>query len=226
MNIHSWFTDLLLRAPGILIGLTFHEYAHGLVAYFFGDNTAKSSGRLTLNPLPHLDPLGTLALLIGPFGWAKPVPVNSMFFKHRRLGIIFVSIAGPVMNILLASGIAWFLVLFGNGLDIGGVDRALLLQIIQYAILINLGLSFFNLIPIPPLDGSNILAMLLPRRTVNGYLGWVRYAQMIFLVFILSDWVYSELHIGFPLFSFVAGPIFSGYVHGLSLLVGVRNFGI
>ncbi len=149
--------SVLLTVPALLIGLTFHEYAHALVAFRLGDPTAKNLGRLTLNPLKHLDPLGAIFLLIFKFGWAKPVPVNPLHFSDRQRGMLWVSLAGPGSNLVIAvvAVLLWKII----GIQKNFVDGVLL-----YIFHINVILAVFNVIPVPPLDGSKILAGLLPRK--------------------------------------------------------------
>jgi Zn-dependent protease len=150
--------NLLFMLPALLVGLTLHEFAHGLVAYWLGDNTAKNQGRLSINPLRHLDLLGSLFLLIFHFGWAKPVPINPMHFRgDRQRGLLLVSLAGPVTNLLIAiiTAVVWKFVEPGDNVYAGVLFRLFY---------INLILAVFNLIPVPPLDGSKILAGLLPAK--------------------------------------------------------------
>jgi len=146
-------TELILWVPGLLMALTFHEYAHGRVAYALGDPTAKQAGRLTLNPIAHLDPIGTIAIFIFHIGWAKPVPINPYFFRHPKRDIFLVSAAGPAANLILAiiSGVIL------KTLTILGQYGNALWNMILYTMSINVILMVFNLIPIPPLDGSKIL---------------------------------------------------------------------
>ena len=147
---------LLYMTPAVIIGLTFHEYAHAAAAYSLGDRTAYQQGRLTVNPAAHIDVLGILMLYLAGFGWARPVPVNPFNFRgNRDLGMLLVSLAGPVSNLLLAvAGAA----LLGAFLwNVPYADR-ITMEIIR----INVILAIFNLLPIPPLDGSKILAGLLP----------------------------------------------------------------
>jgi Zn-dependent protease len=207
MEIQGFLTNLLLRAPGILIGITIHEYAHGLVALWRGDPTARQEGRLSLNPLAHLDTLGTLMLVFGPFGWAKPVPVNYFNLDKPKRDMILVSLAGPASNILCA-GIIGTLIRFWNPAFIDFATGHNILLILKIAFLINIGLSFFNLLPIPPLDGSNILMGFLPHSKIPGYLNAMRYVPMIFFIAIFLEW--SPLHI--PTISFVLNPLFSPYL--------------
>ena len=143
-------------AAVLLYSVIIHEVSHGFVAYLFGDDTAKSYGRLTLNPASHLDPIGTLMLFIVGFGWARPVPVDYYRLKNSRFALICVSLAGCFANILIAT-IALFLLQFGNISSNPGLSIVL-----QVAAKINLILGAFNLIPIPPLDGSKILMSVLP----------------------------------------------------------------
>ena len=147
--------QLLLSIPALLIALTFHEYAHARMAYAWGDQTAKQAGRLTLNPLSHLDPIGTLMLLIARFGWAKPVPINPNYFRDVNKGIFWVSLAGPGMNMILAVLATILLVFFPN-------HNTYFYWILYYLQLYNVYLAIFNLLPLPPLDGSKILLALLP----------------------------------------------------------------
>jgi Zn-dependent protease len=212
----NFVRDLLIRAPGILAGLTIHEYCHGLVALWRGDPTAKQAGRLSLNPVAHLDPFGTLMLLFGPFGWAKPVPVNYYNLKNPRRDSALVSVAGPASNILCAIIIGLILRFFQNSFI--GADQALyLFLILKNAYEINIGLSFFNLLPIPPLDGSNILISFLPRSKVEPYFRLMRHVPMIFLVLIFVEFTFKIKTISlilFPLyipyFSFWNFIIFGG----------------
>jgi Zn-dependent protease len=147
---------ILYLTPAVLIGLTFHEYAHAAAAYRLGDRTAKYQGRLTLNPAAHIDVMGLIMLYLFKFGWARPVPVNPYNFRgDRRRGMLLVSLAGPAANLIIAVVAA---ILLGAFLwNIPYVNR-----ITQIIIEINVVLAIFNLIPVPPLDGSKILAGLLP----------------------------------------------------------------
>ena len=152
----------ILLIPLIFVSLTVHEYAHGYVAYRMGDYTAKNSGRLTLNPLAHIDWIGALCMLLFSFGWAKPVPVNPYNFrKGGSKGIVWVSIAGPLSNIILA-----FLIVLIYGVlfyTIPFVRTNLYINLIaQSWSAMNIGLAVFNLIPVPPLDGSKVLMYFLP----------------------------------------------------------------
>ena len=145
--------ELIMFTIVIVISLVIHEFSHGLVSYLQGDNTAKDHGRLTLNPISHIDPFGLIAIYIIHFGWAKPIPINPSNYKNRRLGIILTSLAGPMSNILLA-----FL-----GAVIGlklNPQSEIIIYFFKNFIEINVILAIFNIIPIPPLDGSKIFAEL------------------------------------------------------------------
>jgi Zn-dependent protease len=196
----------LLRIPAILLALTIHEYAHGWVASRCGDDTAREAGRLTLNPLAHLDVFGTLMMFFGPFGWAKPVPVNPYRLRQPRRDSILVSAAGPASNVLCAAVVGLLyrvIVLF----DVTSLMHPYILLFLQLAFLLNIGLSFFNLIPVPPLDGSRILMGLLPPSNVGRYLDYMRYAPRVFLVLIIAEWMF---HV--PLFSAIIYPVFKPYL--------------
>ncbi|MBD3320425.1 MAG: site-2 protease family protein [Chitinivibrionales bacterium] len=197
---------LLLRIPAILLALTFHEYCHGWVASLRGDSTARDLGRLTFNPFAHLDIFGTLMLLFGPFGWAKPVPVNFSNLKDPKKDSIYISAAGPVSNILLAciAGYAYRLFLMNNtflGSRAGYVDQ-FFIMLIQ----INLGISFFNLLPVPPLDGSKILMGLLPSSKVPSYIRYMEKAPLIFLILIVVEWSFN-----IPTISLILYPLYMPY---------------
>jgi Zn-dependent protease len=146
--------ELIMFTIVIVISLVIHEFSHGLVSYLQGDNTAKDNGRLTLNPISHIDPFGLIAIYLVHFGWAKPIPINSKNYKYRRLGIILTSLAGPLSNILLA--------FFGAIISTAVNSQSEIIRFfLNYLIYINVTLAVLNLIPLPPLDGSKILAELL-----------------------------------------------------------------
>ena len=160
-NPTEWLMDKILLLPGIVIGLSFHEFGHAAVAYKLGDNTPKLQGRVTLNPMAHIDWMGLAALFFCGFGWGQPVQINPFNFKHRRRDELFVALAGVVMNLLLAAAfvvIAKIVVMAGSNWIMNTTLGMGVWQIILYAIQINLVLMIFNLIPCPPLDGFNIIA--------------------------------------------------------------------
>jgi Zn-dependent protease len=176
---------ILSWIPAVLIALTFHEYAHGWMALRLGDHTARLAGRLTLNPIRHLDPIGTLLLFVVGFGWAKPVPVNPLNFRgDMKQGMMVVSLAGPGANLVLAFAGA---VILGVVMGIHGMAglESPLGSVLQAVVLVNLILAFFNLLPIPPLDGSKILAGLLPGRQTWLY-SLEQYGIIILLVLVFT----------------------------------------
>jgi Zn-dependent protease len=176
LDIGSLLRSLVLSAPAILFGLTIHEFSHGWVAWRLGDPTARSQGRLTLNPLRHLDPIGTIFLFLFRFGWAKPVPIDPTHFRHPDRDMALSSLAGPASN-LLTAGIAGLVVRVLVLLGAAGFPVALL----EYFVLFNLILCFFNLIPIPPLDGSRLVYYFLPARLAANYARLERYGIMILI---------------------------------------------
>lgn len=155
------FGDLIYLVPAALLAISGHEFAHGYVSWKLGDPTPKQDGRLSWNPLDHLDPMGTLCLILFRFGWAKPVRINSYYYKDRKKGVLLVSLAGPAANFLMA-----FAGLFGIGLIYkftgGYVENVLgyFYTLLNYFVVLNVGLGVFNLIPVPPLDGSKAFGIL------------------------------------------------------------------
>ena len=197
-DIKSYIIQLLLSLPIILLALSLHETAHGYVAYKLGDPTARNLGRLTLNPVKHLDPIGFLCMLLAGFGWANPVPINSRNFKNPRRDIALTSIAGPVSNLLLAF---IFVIIFRfsyepimtNSMRAMLTGNTFLSNALQYtyifiylAIQMNITLAVFNLLPIPPLDGSKILYMFLPPKTYFKIAPYERYISIAFMLLLLT----------------------------------------
>ena len=185
----TWVFQKLALIPAILIALTFHELAHGFVAYRLGDTTAKSQGRLSLNPLHHLDPIGTLCLLFVGFGWAKPVPVNPYaLHKKPHSGMAWVAAAGPASNLCMALLGGIFLLIYLRTIGYGwlfetGFTFELYLGLFfMYFIQINIVLMVFNLIPVPPLDGSRIVSAFLPSGARMRYNMIERYGTLIMLL--------------------------------------------
>ncbi|MCJ7841585.1 site-2 protease family protein [Lederbergia sp. NSJ-179] len=169
----------------LLIAFTVHEFAHAFTAYKLGDTTAKDQGRLTLNPIQHLDPLGTLFILIVGFGWARPVPVNRYHFKNPRVGGIFVSLMGPISNLILAfigAGIFNIFVMTG----VAGSLHPLVTQFFNLFVYFNVLLFVFNLLPLPPLDGYRILEDLLPNKNRARMTQYESFGALIFLVLVIT----------------------------------------
>ncbi|MBU1231205.1 MAG: site-2 protease family protein [Proteobacteria bacterium] len=199
----------ILAVP-LLLGLTCHELAHGVVALALGDPTAKLAGRLTMNPLRHLDPMGAIAFLLANIGWAKPVPVNPGYFKRPRQDMMLVALAGPGANFLLAAAFALAFHLLLPQLLRHPELRSLLQPLVlisEAGVVVNLMLAFFNLLPIPPLDGSNILAWLLPTRLAQSYLALGRYGFLLLLGLLIASQLLGISLLGaliFPPVRFVA----------------------
>jgi Zn-dependent protease len=178
---------LLLIAPPILLALTFHEYAHAYIANRFGDDTAKLRGRLSLNPLRHLDPLGTIMIFLVHFGWAKPVPVNPYRLKNPKKDMLWISAAGPLSNmaLALASGILLRILIAAVETPDQTSFLGLLIYMVFMSLQINLALAIFNILPIAPLDGSKILSGLLPDGFGKMFYFMERYGPFILLGLIL-----------------------------------------
>ncbi len=177
--------DYLFIIPAALIAIMFHELAHGFVSYWFGDPTPKRQGRLSLNPVKHLDLVGTLCLIFFHVGWAKPVVINPDYYKHKKLGIAIVSLAGPLANFIIAF-IA--MILLGFILKFANTTSTLSTISINFLLIlamINIGLGIFNLIPIPPLDGSKILGSLLKGEAYEQYMKYQQYGFIILLLLLL-----------------------------------------
>ncbi len=174
------FTQWIVRIPVLLFAITIHEYAHGWVAYRLGDPTAKQMGRLSFNPITHIDPLGAICLFLLNFGWAKPVPIDMRYFKNLRRDTILVSLAGPAANFIVA-------VIAGMLIRNIYFPSQLYQMTLVYLLIMNLGLGLFNLIPIPPLDGSHILENLLPPAAAMKYDRIKRYGPFILIGVIMLD---------------------------------------
>ncbi|NLV21459.1 MAG: site-2 protease family protein [Syntrophomonadaceae bacterium] len=187
----QYIYNMLIFLPAILIALTFHEYAHGRVADWLGDDTPYYQGRLTINPLPHIDWIGFFALMFFHFGWAKPVQVNPYNFKNVSVksGMMLVSLAGPAMNILLAVVGMIALRLLGFDPQLGTYSGSLpaLIQMLVPLVQINIILAVFNLLPIPPLDGSKILAGLLPDKGANFIYSLEQFGPLLLLLIIFTN---------------------------------------
>ncbi|MDR7078654.1 Zn-dependent protease [Neobacillus niacini] len=201
--------DIPYVAITLMIAFTFHEFAHAFVAYKFGDSTAQKQGRLTLNPLKHLDPFGTILIFIAGFGWARPVPVNRFYFKKPRLAGVLVSVAGPLSNLVLA--LIGFLAGYGlarTGLAANFQGFYDFLDIFNW---LNLVLFVFNLLPFPPLDGYRILEDLAPNDIRAKMTQYEQYGVLIFIIIVIT-----------PLDQYTIDPIFQFILPGL--WQGIDNF--
>ena len=212
--------SLLISVPGVLVAITFHEFAHAFVADRLGDDTARREGRLSLNPFDHLDPIGTVLLLFAGFGWGKPVHVNPSNYTRKismEKGEAIVSIAGPIMNFLLA--IVFSIIYFGifkfAGLSFMATTLGdIIMKMIMSAISINVGLGLFNLIPLPPLDGSKVIMPFLPYNAKN----WFRNNEGIFYIVFIVIWITG-------LASYIISPAIQT-VGGWILNLGIAIWGL
>lgn len=188
-NLVSQLTELLFVIPCVLLALTVHEVSHGWMAFKLGDPTARNLGRLTLNPLKHIDPIGTLCMIFFHFGWARPVPINSRYFKKPRRDMALTAAAGPASNFIMAFIgiflrqilIAIFNAFPASSSFVGYIQYAAIMLLTYFHIL-NLSLGLFNLIPIPPLDGSRIFLTFLPAKYYFGIMKYERYIQLALML--------------------------------------------
>ena len=185
----SW-QSVVAGLPGLIIALVIHEYAHARVAVAMGDFTPKLTGRLTLNPMAHIDPIGLLMLLVARFGWAKPVMVNPRNFRDMKKGNILVALAGPAANFLTAFVTLFIMmVLFKFGM----LNTVGIKTVLSMIVLFNINFGIFNLIPLPPLDGSKILLEFLPGELAYKYMGLERYSFIILIILIMTPVLSSIL---------------------------------
>ena len=188
----EYFFNILIMLPGIIIGFTFHEFAHAFVSDRLGDPTPKQQGRLSINPMAHIDWIGFASLVLCGFGWGKPVEINPMYYKNRRLGELLTALAGVVMNLLIAFILCFVLkaLVYSDFANTNAGD--VIIQMTAYAVTINLVLMIFNLIPVPPLDGFGILTQIFdlskyrwyPYLYDNGF-----FILLLLIVFNITDMV-------------------------------------
>lgn len=212
--------SLVLTLPGVIIAITFHEYAHAFAADKLGDDTPRNQGRLTLNPLRHIDPVGIVLLIFANFGWGKPVQINPRNFRKdisMSKGEAIVSIAGPAMNFILA---IIFSIIYCIVYKFAGIQFIMstlgycILLAIQYTIMLNVGLGVFNLLPLPPLDGSKIFKNFMSYNVRN----WIEEHEMIFYYIFLAIWITGLAGV---IISPVINWIYSGIFNLVALLFGL-----
>ncbi len=210
MDIAQHIQKIALTAVPFFLGITCHEFAHGYTSFLLGDPTAKNAGRLTLNPLKHLDLFGTLALIVTQIiGWAKPVPIDPRYYKNPKKDCILVSVAGPLANIFLSACFYGLYLLVGETANLFSAYFQIklfapLAAICMYGVIINLILALFNLLPIPPLDGSKILLALLPPQAALTYMRLEPYGFLLILGIALLNG-----------FQFLFAPIIGSVFHFL-----------
>ena len=228
-NLFDVLLTLLFMLPPMMLALSLHETAHGYVAWKCGDNTAYNLGRLTLNPMKHLDPMGFICLLVFGYGWANPVPINTRYFRNPKRGMALSALAGPLSNLLLGSlcallagvlgGYFAFLLVSTNVPEYWATVMTLLFTALRYSAVINFVYMVFNMIPVPPFDGSRVMLAFLP---ANTYFKIMRYERQIMFGVLIALLVLSRL--GFSPFSWIAynladviiDPIMGGVFNGLA----------
>ncbi|MBM6831368.1 site-2 protease family protein [Faecalicoccus acidiformans] len=200
----------------VILAMSIHEMAHGLVSYWLGDPTAKLQGRISLNPFAHVDWLGVLCLLLFHFGWAKPVPVDPSYYKDRKTGIIWTSFAGPVANFLLAFVCIFCLILILklNPLFLYSNLGSLLESILSMTATLNIGFGLFNLIPVPPLDGSKVLFAFLPDEQYYRFIQGSPFFMLVLVVLIYLGILSQPL-------SMMQNGIWNAFVQICSFLLGM-----
>lgn len=201
-TINHYIIVIIVLLPTIVL----HELAHGYVAYWMGDDTAKNMGRLSFNPIDHIDPIGAISLILFKFGWAKPVPINSYKFRNRHLGMFLVSIAGVVMNLLIGLFFSIIYVKFST-------SNQILSEIFSLFIVYNVYFAVFNLIPVPPLDGSKVVTAFFPGKFLDFMAKYEKYTYIILLLLIFSGVLSKVLT---PITSFIIN-----FFIGLAMVIWV-----
>lgn len=218
-SLTGFITNLLLSLPVILLALTVHEVSHGWVAMKLGDPTARNLGRLTLNPLKHLDPIGTVCMVLFGFGWARPVPINVRYFKNPRRDMALTALAGPASNFIMSFfGVLFYRILIAVFNSVIGPTTSEFAFNVASAIVslfylfawLNLSLGLFNLIPIPPLDGSRIFLTFLPPKYYFGVMKYERYIMLGFMLLLYTGIVTRPL-----------GYLVNAIFNGMNSLVGL-----
>ena len=197
---------LIILLPTLVFSLCFHEFSHGYIAYMLGDNTAARNGRLTLNPAAHLDPAGSIMILFVGFGWAKPVPVNPINFSNPRIDMMKVAFAGPASNLLLAFICGSLIRSFNY---IGILQNPIMMQSCYYFIYINIALAVFNMIPVAPLDGSQIFGNMISKN--NPELAWKLqfYGPKVLMALILISFIMPK----FSIFRIIMNPFINFFMY-------------
>ena len=180
-------TELLVTAAAAVLCICFHETCHGLAALWLGDPTAKRMGRFSLNPMKHIDPMGLVMLVVAKFGWAKPVPIDTRYFKRPRLGMAITALAGPVSNVFLSAlAAAGYTVSMFYAIEFGLTALEMAAEFFYIVFFLSAGLAVFNLLPVPPLDGSKVLFALLPEKAYWKLLRYERYGMVVLMALLLT----------------------------------------
>ncbi len=209
----DWIINFLAILPAIIIAISFHEYAHAKVAIKLGDPTPKLQGRDTISPVSHIDPIGFICLIIAHFGWGRPVQIDPRNFKNPLKGQMLVSLAGPLMNLLIAFVTLIIInIIDATGIMIGLSDTiaSAISLIVTYIVLINISLCVFNLLPLPNFDGSKILLYFLPAKAKFKYLELEKYGPVIFLIIVLT-----------PIPELVISPILNWILAGMQFIISL-----
>lgn len=189
-------TELLVTAAAAVLCICFHETCHGLAALMLGDPTAKRMGRLSLNPLKHIDPVGLVMLVVAKFGWAKPVPIDTRYFRNPRGGMAITALAGPLSNIFLsAAAAAGYTVCMFYAIEFELAFLETLAEFFYIVFYLSAGLAVFNLLPVPPLDGSKVLFALLPEKAWLKLMQYERYGMLAMMVLLLTGVLDTPLNI-------------------------------
>ena len=207
----DWFRlgMFLFSAAAALLCITLHELSHGFAAYRLGDMTAKNAGRLTFNPIKHIDLVGLLMMVTVHVGWAKPVPINMRNFKHPKRDMAITALAGPLSNFALAVAALAAGSVFMAFIQVDTMPRAMFILALMYIAVLSVGLGVFNLIPIPPLDGSKVLFALLPERAYYALMRYERYGMVLLLLLVWLDVGSSALSNGiYAVYQWMAGLFF------------------
>lgn len=206
----TFISELIYTIPAVLIAIILHEWAHGFISYKLGDPSPKAEGRLSLNPLKHLDPVGTFCLLFFHFGWAKPVRVNPNYYKDKKMGMMLTALAGPIMNFIIAFLSVFIMIVilkFFPNILLSNIGYYVY-TVLRFTSILSVSLGVFNLIPIPLLDGSKVLFSILPENMYFGYMKYERYG-MILLVILLYSGVFGS----------ILNPITQGVYNGIVSLL-------
>lgn len=209
----NWLIQMLAILPAIIIGISFHEFAHARTAIKLGDPTPKMQGRDTLSPLSHIDPIGFICLLLAHFGWGRPVQIDPRYFKNPLKDQMKVSLAGPVMNLIIAfvSLILWNILAISGILGgLGATAASAINVIMQYMVIINISLFIFNLLPLPNFDGAKILLYFVPDKWKMFMLNIEKYGFIIFLIIVIT-----------PIPGYVITPILNAILTGMQYIISI-----